>query len=478
MLVAFLPLFAYIFSSARPPAPPRHFSNVFGAARFATDAELKAMRTGLELGLHDGDEIRVSVEGTLLSIAPPRKGKTGGLLIPNLLYPQVGAWTGPAIVIDPKGEVYEAVSERRRKLGRQVRCLDPLNICKGIDLFNPLKEANEKDVLYFQHIAGCLLPQAHGSSSEAAAYFRNRAIDLVTAAILATCYNETKSVVEVARLLTNEPELVAILRTINKEREEPAVRSALDIFDADPKTRDPIKSTALQAFQWLADDRMRAVVSDSTFDLAELTTGTCDLFVAVPPEYKALLAPWIRWLLADIFATVRHKKVQKRIVAFVDEAAALGRFDEILTAAAELPGHGLSLWTFWQNRSQIVDLYGEAGAATIVNTAECVTISDLGAVDPDECARWSKAIGNYTALVETTSRPATGSGQTQISGSPQCAPLMGMEELSSLPSTDLLAFVNSRSYTRHPLRLTKTLAHANSRFRRFLNKPRPPVTTN
>jgi type IV secretion system protein VirD4 len=270
----------------------------------------------------------------------------------------------------------------------------------------------------------------------------------------------------------------SVLRIILSERDEPAAQSALELFDNDPKTKDPVKSTALQAFQWLADARMRKVVSGNTFDLKELTTGMCDLFIAVPPQYKTLLAPWIRWLLADIFAIVRRTAVKKRIVAFIDEAAALGRFDEILTAAAELPGHGLSLWTFWQNRSQIVDLYGDAGAATILNTAECVTISDLSAVDPDECERWSKALGSYTALIETSTRPATGSGHGQISSSPQAAPLVSKERLYSLPSTDLLAFVNSRSYGRYPLRLSKTFAHDDARFKRFLGASKAPVKTN
>ncbi len=107
-----------------------------------------------------------------------------------------------------------------------------------------------------------------------------------------------------------------------------------------------------------------------------------------------------------------------------------------------------------------------------------MTISDLGAVDPDEAERWSKALGNYTALIETSTRPSSGPGQTQITRSPQAAPLMSKEELFAMPSAKLLAFVNSRSYTRHPLKLDKTLAHRDERFRRFIGATRSPVMTN
>ena len=434
------------------------------------------MRKGLELGRDDqGNSVRIAVEGTLVSIAPPRKGKTGGLLIPNLLFTQEGAWGGPAVVVDPKGEVFRAVSARRSKLGRRVVCLDPMGLCGGADQLNPLKHADETDILYFQHIANCLLPQSPGPSDESAAYFRNRAIDLITAAILGCCYSGVKTIVEVQRLLTAEDEMRTILQEIVNGRDEPVVSSALEILACDPKTKDPIKSTALQAFQWLSDSRMRHLVCESSFDLRDLVGGKCDLFVAVPPEYRTILAPWIRWLLADVFLVVRRNKVKNRIVAFVDEAAALGRFDEILTAAAELPGHGLSLWTFWQDRSQIVALYGEAGAATIVNTAECVTISDLGAVDPKEGERWSSALGSYTATIETSTRPAAGSGQTQISSSPQAAPLMSKEDLFAMPATKLLAFPNSRAYTRHPMKLNKVFAFSEQRFKRFMGHSKAPL---
>ena len=58
----------------------------------------------------------------------------------------------------------------------------------------------------------------------------------------------------------------------------------------------------------------------------------------------------------------------------IDEAAALGYFYEVLTAANELPGYGMSTWLFFQDRSQVTELYGESGANTLLNTAEVITI--------------------------------------------------------------------------------------------------------
>lgn len=450
----------------------RDTSNLFGGARFALASERANMSRGLELGIdpETGRAVRVAVQGTLATIAPPRKGKTSGQLIPNLAYPEVGSWSGPAVVIDPKGEIYKATAERRRAMGRRVICFDPCNLVGGVDRWNPLHQRDPGDVLYLQHTALALLPEAT-SDGEASAYFRNRAVDLITGALLVTLTHGNRTVGQVQALIANSEVFIKQLQPL---RPAPAALAALEILNADPKTRDPIIATASQAFQWLADYRMRDLVRGSTFAFSDLASGEVDLFVAVPPEYKRLLAPFLRWLLSDLFISVRRNRPAERIVAFVDEAAALGRFEEILTASGELPGYGLSLWTLWQDRSQIVSLYGEAGADTILNTAEFVSLFDVPAVDPNASERWSRAVGDYTARVETLTRPAEGQGSRSIASTPQAVRLLSRDALTSLPANQLLVFPNSTAYGRHPIQLRKTVAHQDPRFAKLITSV-PPV---
>ncbi|KPF67273.1 type VI secretion protein [Bosea sp. AAP35] len=465
-----LVLLSYRFAPRRPQ-PLRDVSALFGDARFASSADLAVRARGLELGRdpETGSVVRVAVQGTLVTIAPPRKGKTSGLLIPNLAYPEPGSWSGPAVVIDPKGEVYRAVAERRRALGRRVVCLDPMGKF-GEDHWNPLANRDPVDILYLQQTALALLPAA-GGDNESSAYFRNRAVDLIVGAMLVALHHNQRSVAAVQMLLSDEDKLIRLLKALGPQ---PAALSALELLQADPKTKDPIKSTALQVFQWLADDRVRNMVSDSTFDLSELSSGEVDLFIILPPEHKRVLAPLLRWLLSDLFTSVRRNPPKDRLMVFIDEAAALGRFDEILTASAELPGYGASLWTMWQDRSQIIDLYGQAGADTILNTAEFVTIFDIPAVDPYEAERWSKALGQYSARVESLSRPAEGPGTRTISSSTQAAPLMSAQALTSLPASDLIVIPNSAGLSKAPMRLHKIVAHRDPRFRNLI-VPVPPV---
>jgi type IV secretion system protein VirD4 len=476
-LAPLLALFGTELMRRTKPEPKRDTSDLFGSARFATATERSRLREGLELGRDPdtGRAVRVAVQGTLVTIAPPRKGKTSGLLIPNLAVPEPQGWSGPAVVLDPKGEVYRAVVARRRALGRRVVCLDPLGLAGGTDRWNPLQGRDPNDVLYLQSTALALLPEATGDS-EASAYFRNRAVDLIVGAMLVVLrMPEGRSVVLVQELITDDSRLFGLLTQYVNHWPEPAAYAALEILQSDPKTKDPIKSTALQAFQWLADRRLRDLVGASTFALSELSTGSVDLFVAVPTEYKTVLAPLLRWLLSDLFTSVRRHRPAERLVVFIDEAAVLGRFDALLTAAGELPGYGASLWTMWQDRAQLVSLYGEAGADVLLNTAEVVTIFDVPAVDPDESERWSRAIGDYTAFIETHSAPSgDAKGSPSTARSSQGARLMSKEALIAMPGDELLVFPNSGGHARHPLRLKKTVAHTDPRFRKLI-VPVPPV---
>jgi type IV secretion system protein VirD4 len=445
-------------------------NGIYGNARWATPAEVSLMSAGLELGINKdtGRAVRVSIEGNLLTIAPPRKGKSSGLFIPNLAYPEIEAWLGPAVAIDPKGDAYRAVAERRRKLGRTVRCLDPLGLVDGTDSWNPLAHVDPTDVLYLQHIARMLLPELIGGG-DAATYFNNRAADLIVGILIVALNSVKPNLPEVLRLLNADDDLIEGLKA---HKAMPAVQTALKIMQSDPKSREPITSTAAQAFSWLNDERPAQMVMTSTFELVDLTRGDVDLFVAVPSRDNVALAPFLRLLLGGIFDTVRQHHPAERMVIFIDEANTLGRFDAILKASGELPGHGASLWTFWQDRAQIVTTYEESGARQLMSSADIVVLFDVPATDPDESDRWSRALGSFSALVETKSTENGKKGATTTAG--QEARLMTKEELTTLDTRELIVFPNSPFYARHPVRLWKTAAHTDPRFKGLIVKV-PPV---
>lgn len=454
--------------------PLRHRSTRFGNARFASRRALTLMRTGIEIGIDPAtlQPVRVQVEGNLLTIAPPRRGKTGGLVLPNLAFPDLEAWSGPAIVIDPKGDAYRAARRRRHAMGRKVRCLDPVGIVGGSDRWNPLHRRRAGDVLYLQAMVLAVLPPAD-STSEAGAFFRDRASVILVAAILVSIREGRNDVVRAAALVRDPDRLLAEL----EGRDDAVSCDARSILTGDERSRSNILSTAGQGLSWLLDPIMEEAVQDHTFAITDLCDGETDLFLVLPADdRRKIIAPYIRWLLADFFAAVRERPVAERLVIFLDEAFILGAFSAILEGAGELPGYGVSLWTFWQSENQLSQTFGSDGAAILKDTAEVIQVFNMSRANAEECRRWSEALGTYTGIDETETTDAA-TGRPTTSRSAAAVPLVHPAAMAEETRHHSFVFVNSPAYTSDPLKLAKTAAHRDPRFAELLDFVAPVGTT-
>jgi type IV secretion system protein VirD4 len=436
-----------------PRTGPRRDPNAaFGDARWATRRERARMQIGLELGLDPDTSrpVRVMVESHLVSIHAPGTGKTSGLCIPNLAAPSNTNWHGPSVVFDPKGEIYRAVGERRRKLGRVVRCFDPTGIVGGADTWNPVKTIDTGNILYLQRVARSLLSQEVSGDG---AYFRDSAVAVIVGAFLAASALGNATPAMVSKLLSNVDAFNKAIAPL----EGVAVENAKAVLKMEAKGRDSILSTAARGFDWCADERPQRATNTSSFDLNDLCGGEVDLFIALPAEDLETLAPLMRWMLCDLFTAVRRRRPLERIVCFIDEAQTIfgGRFKEFLLSVGELPGHNLSIWSFWQSRSQITSTFGKDGAQTLLNTAEITTFSDLPLVDPDERELLSRSIGDYTLIEKVTTKDEK-TGKTSTSERPTAVRLMSADAVGQIPAGDLIVFPNSKRYPKRPLQIRKT----------------------
>jgi len=454
--------------------PLRDASKRYGDARWAAPDVLRTMTRGLELGLEPKSKraVRVLVEGNLVTIAPPRSGKTG-LILANLALPEVGAWNGPAVVIDPKGAAYLAMRERREALGRTVRCIDPLGLVGGTDRWNPLLHVDWTDITSLTSMARALLPEPK-NADEAASYFRERASVVIAAAIMVTLRDNRADVGAAADLVQD----IDRFRAAMAGRRTALEKDALSILDADPKHRDSIMSSVGQALQFLLDDRLRDAMTDHTIDLVDLTRGDTDLFIVTPADNRRqVTAPYLRWLLSDLFVTIRKNQPASRIVIFIDEAFVLGRFDAILAGVGELPGYGASIWSFWHSSAQIRAAYGDDGAQTIRDTAEALMVFNVPRHNNEDSKRWSAALGSFTGVgISTNSGVDKRNAETRSAVEQQ---LVTPDQLAALTTHHSITFLNGSRHPTDPIRLRKTMPHSDWRFAGLgqWQKPVGPIDT-
>ena len=216
---------------------------------------------------------------------------------------------------------------------------------------------------------------------------------------------------------------------------------------------------------------MAAVTERSTFAMDEIARGEADLFVCAPSGSMGLLAPWLRVLLDALLHAVEHDRRDgdERVVAFIDEAASLGKFDALQRAVGAAPGEGLSIWTFWQSSAQLRGAYGQ-GAETFFDAAEARMAFNI---PPGKPAReWSEMLGDYTIRVRTTGEGERAGGDTV---SHQKRALMTPDEIASMPRDELLVLTSGEGTPTRPMRLRKTNPFRERRFRGLIDrKERPP----
>lgn len=442
----------------------RDHTGQLGNARWANASEKGRMSRGLEIGLDPDSKkpIRIALESNALTIAPPRSGKTSGLIVPNLLGVDDNAWLGAAVVIDVKGEVFAATGYRRQQLGRKVARFDLRRGARHGDFWNPLQGIAVNNVERLLAMARVLVVEG-GTQN---AYFSDRAVDFLAGTMAAELLDASRgsrppTMQNVARLMSSPDELLALAETGNSQ----ILRSLCGDLRLDDRSRDQIISTAKTAVAWLHDERFGALTSRSTFSMADVVAGRRDLFVIVPPNSMRLLAPLLRLLLADLMsrALTDRKPGDDRLLVLIDEAAALGRFPELEKAIGLLPGLGLSFWTHWQSRHQGAALYGPE-FQVFLDTAEVITVSDFSSFGSD-ADDFSKALGNFTAFVEGTSDQQSASGKSSSKNRVKHAvPLMTPEALRTMPADEMIVLLNSKRYSRHPLRLRKLRYFEDKRF--------------
>lgn len=319
-------------------------------------------------------------EGHLLTIAPTGGGKGVSCAIPALL-----TWQGPAIVVDPRGELYAITAERRRAMGHAVHRLDPFLIGANTegDSLNPLDliDPSSDDFEDNAAVVAQLCMQHHSTHQDP--YWDERANTLVNK-VICGLFRELPSrqptLRDVQNIIAGLPiqdasALPPAFR--NMEANAPSQKITLSHIVtssefASDRTRAAIFSTANSHLGFMRSPAVHASLTDSTITLDDITAGAMQtIYVIIPPDklisHAKLFRLWIGVMLAAICR--RRRAPPQPTLFLIDEAAQLGEMNELRTALTLMRGYGLRVWTFWQCISQLQRLYGKDWETIINNSA-------------------------------------------------------------------------------------------------------------
>ncbi|MFC7694720.1 type IV secretory system conjugative DNA transfer family protein [Paeniroseomonas aquatica] len=164
-----------------------------------------------------------------------------------------------------------------------------------------------------------------------------------------------------------------------------------------------VLSAAQRHTHFLDSPRMAASMARSDFRWRDLRDGAATVFLVLPPDRMAAYARWLRLLVAQgisELARAPQRPGTPPVLLLLDEFAALGRLEPVLSAAGLMAGLGLQLWPILQDMAQLRAAYGESAATFLANSG----LVQISAPADLNTATWlSRTLGNATVEYETSS---------------------------------------------------------------------------
>jgi type IV secretion system protein VirD4 len=341
----------------------------------------------------------------LLTVAPTRAGKGVSAIIPNLL-----TYGGSALVIDPKGENARVTAQERKRMGQEIKVVDPWGLT-GLPnaRFNPLKwlKADDPDVGENAYmLADAIVVRSGGGEDR---FWDDESVALLWGFILYVALDERhdgeRSLAGVRDLLSAGPQELAVVLSAMLTSDNPIVAStAARTLAKEDKVRSNVFTTVQSHTHFLDSPRMRDSLSESDFEFEELKSSKMTVYLVLPADRLGTFSRWLRLLIQQAI-TVNARditvKPDKPILFLLDEMAALGKLTKVEEAYGLMAGFGMQLWGIVQDLSQLDRIYDKGWETFIGNSG---VLQYFGSRDLKTAEYFSKLCGVGTIIKQSFSR--------------------------------------------------------------------------
>lgn len=395
--------------------PPIHGSGAWATAAdiasFLKDRDAFDTPSSILLGAFGGDGgaplqfVHWDDDGHLLTVAPTRSGKAVTSIIPNLL-----RYRGSAIVIDPKGELYEATSKWRRANVGPVYRLAPFDDGSNPATaryprhgFNPLTRVRVQSDA--RALAELMFPRDPRSPE----FFAEDAVAFVTATILFLLDEAPpeRRNMALVRKLVSQP--VAAFRDLARRMAQSritAVAEAADnVLGKSATGLSNLRDSLHTKLSLWSDMAIQENGKRHDFDFEALKETPATVYLQVPFDLMTPYGPWLRVILKSALdAMTRNPAIPRIPVLFVlDEFLALGPFPEFKNAIRTHAGAGVRLWFFLQDMGSLEEMYPHNAWRPFLN---CSVKQFFGVDDPYT----GELVGKYLGTTTVAYRSLSSSG--------------------------------------------------------------------
>lgn len=446
---ALLALVALVFS----------FTNrltTYGKSHFQTRREvrknglLQPVGSGLVFGKYGKPKTKGRfVSGTYdqfphaLIAAPTRSGKGVGYVIPNtLLFP------GSCVVMDVKGEIFEATARHRQAQGDQVFRIAPFDFEHPTHRYNPLERIariadTDRRFTELSKLASYfLIPKNEkGGASD----FIVGARQLFVAAGMLAIERRTPTIGAITRILFGSGDKEEAYRRFAAEtRHEQASTIFLNFSGYSDRTLSSYASVLDGAGLglWL-NPRIEKVTNANDFSWDAIRRAPHSIYIVANSDDIPTLAPLLRLMFGELIATLRARIPDPKLEPWpvqiiLDEFDQLGHMPIVVQALKQLAGHGARVSIITQSVPGLESIYTENERLSIESAAGMKLY-----IAPNEkktASEVSEALGKTTrlALSDSYSQDGRGMLKRSVSRRNEERPLLTADEVRKLDPNKII----------------------------------------
>jgi type IV secretion system protein VirD4 len=479
---------ALLFAIAAAALSFRQQLTEYGQARFQRRSEMKA--NGLlqppGLGLVYGKlgaptsrapfvSARFEKFPHCLVVAPTRAGKGVGYVIPNTLL-----FNGSIVVLDVKGEIFEATSRHRQAEGDAVFRFAPFDFEHATHRYNPLERVarianSEQRYTELAKIADYFLTVSDKGN---AGDFLTEGRELFVAAGLLAIERGKPSIGEISRILFGQGATQAVYAEHGLEVKHPNAAQTFRKFAGySDRTLSSHASVLGGAGMTLwnnpAVDRATSG-NDFSFDMLRKTP--ISVYVVVNADDIRTLSPLVRLFFGELIATLRAtlpdpKREPWPVMVLLDEFDQLGPMPIVEQALKQLAGHGARVSIITQSIPGLDNIYGENVRMSLESAAGMKLY--LAANDKKTAGEISDALGKTTKLSvsDSVSRDRDFLQRRSVSRRMEERPLLTPDEVRRL-NPDQAILIPERQ---NPILVQRIVYFRDPLFRRLVEAQSGPL---
>lgn len=422
-----------------------------GAARFANTAEIRKAglldpKGGLDktilVGKKNGRYLTYGGYQFVILAAPTRSGKGVGIIVPNCLN-----YSDSLVVLDIKGENFDITSGFRAKHGQKVYLFAPFDEAGVTHRYNPLEYISDDPAQRLGDI-DAIGTALYSGGNQNDKFWSENAKDLFRGLCLFVLERKDlpKTFGEILRQASGKgkPLKEYIFEELKKAQDtgHPFSNACIDclnrVLSNSENTLAGIVATFGTPLLIFQNPRVDLATSANDFDLREVRRERMSIYFKMPPnklkEGSVLVNLFFDQLL-NLNTRVlpsQDKTLKQQCLVLLDEMTSIGKVAMIAQAVSYMAGYNMRLLTIIQNKSQLEDVYGKAGALTLLSNHALMVMYAPSPTVQSDAQEYSEMLGYETVK----SRSRTSSMQSSsTSTSDQRRALMLPQEIRELGQT-------------------------------------------